>query len=193
MPLITGASLVLRDRSILLEPKRLAGEIRDHGVTVMQTGPSVWAVLLNEVPDFPRVRVAISTGEEIAPDLAHKLTQYGDAVWNLYGPTETTVWATGHRLTLEDKPDGPVSRISAPIGKPLHGLKAYVIDAQGELLPDGEKGELCIGGAGVARGYRGNKDLTTERFIDIEGNRVYRTGDLVTRDASGVLPRASPA
>jgi non-ribosomal peptide synthetase component F len=93
LPLISGASLLPRDRSILIDPRRLAREVREHAVTVVATGPSVWAVVLAEVPDFPRLRVLITHGEAVAPELARRLCAHGEQVWNLYGPTETTVWA----------------------------------------------------------------------------------------------------
>ena len=187
LPLVCGGSLLLRDRALLLQPQQLAREVRSHGVTVLQTGPSVWQLLLAEVPDFPRVRVAISTGEAVAPDLARRLASCAEQAWNLYGPTEATVWATGHRLRADEP--SPYSASSAPIGRPLPGLTAVVVDADGQPLHDDTPGELLIGGEGVARGYRGNPALTQQRFITLpaDGQRYYRSGDLVVRDADGVL------
>lgn len=185
LPLTTGASLLLRDRKTLLDPVQLAADIREFGVTVMQTGPSVWSVLLAEVPDFPKVRVAITHGEAVEPELALRLCRQGDEVWNLYGPTETTVWATGHRLTTA--PAEMLSPISAPIGRPLSHVRAFVLDDTDQPVEDGNEGELCLGGHGVARGYYLNDALTEERFIWIDGERAYRTGDLVVRDRDGIL------
>jgi len=179
LPLVTGGSLLLRDRSILLDPRRMARDVREHGVTVVQTGPSVWAVILAEVPDFPRVRVVITHGEVVSPDLARRLCAYGDEAWNLYGPTETTVWATGCRLSPESA--------TAPIGRPLPHVTAYVVDDNGRPVGEGVEGELWLGGASVARGYRGNEALTHDRFVELGGERVYRSGDVVVRDETGVL------
>jgi amino acid adenylation domain-containing protein len=189
LPLITGGAVVLRDRELLLDPRRLAEEIRGHGVTVFQTGPSVWSVVLAEVADFPRLRVAISTGEAIAPDLARRLVDVGDAAWNLYGPTEATVWATGHRLE-RDATGRPVrSSVSAPIGRALANVEVRVLDEKGAPVPAGAEGELWIGGAALARGYRGNERLTRERFVAVgdDGRRFYRTGDVVAEDVDGTL------
>lgn len=185
LPLVSGASLLLRDRSTLLDPRQLARDVREHGVTVLQTGPSVWAVLLAEVPDFPRVRVAITHGEAVSPELARRLCACGDEVWNLYGPTETTVWATGWRLAPGS--DASPSPMSAPIGRPLPHVRAHVVDEHGLAVGDGVEGELWLGGPSLARGYRGNEDLTRERFVEFDGERVYRSGDLVLRDSRGVL------
>ena len=186
LPLIVGGSLVLRDKRILLDPHRLAGLVRDTGVTIIQTGPSVWSVILGQAPDFPRVRVAVSTGEAISPQMAKTLIRYADETWNLYGPTESTIWATAYRLT-NDQDDGTWTEISAPIGRAIEGLKTLVVDAKNQTAPDNEKGELLIGGIGVARGYRNQPELTRQRFVIVDGTRHYRTGDLVVRDESGVL------
>lgn len=185
LPLATGACVVLRDRAILLDPHGLAQAVRAHGVTVLQTGPSVWQVLLSEVPDFPHVRVAITHGEAVAPALAKRIALQGDDVWNLYGPTETTVWATAARLRPDDAPG--LSTTSAPIGRPLPHVRALILDDQGNAAPYGTAGELCLGGPSVARGYRNNEVLTRERFITVGGERVYRSGDVAVRDADGVL------
>ncbi|UNE64527.1 non-ribosomal peptide synthetase [Xanthomonas oryzae] len=95
------------------------------------------------------------------------------SVYNNYGPTETTVVASSGVVT----PD----MHNPPIGRPLPYLRAYVLDAQGQLAPLGVVGELYLGGAGVARGYLGREALTAERFINdpfYPGERMYRTGDL---------------
>lgn len=185
LPLVTGASLVLRDRSILLDPHRLAREIQLHGITVFQTGPSVWQVILKEVVNFPRVRVAISHGEAVTPELARRIAAHGESAWNLYGPTETTVWATAARIRIQDQPGQ--STTSAPLGRPLPHVRALILDDQGRPAPLGEAGELCLGGPSVARGYRNNELLTRQRFVTIGGERFYRSGDLVKQDNEGVL------
>jgi amino acid adenylation domain-containing protein len=186
LPLVTGGVVVLRDRRLLQDPHGLVKVIRDHGVTMFQTVPSVWSVLLSEIPDFPRIRVIATTGEAAAPDLARRLVDVADEVWNLYGPTETTVWATGHRLQRNE-----TDRLSAsvPIGRPLANVKARVLDEHRMPVPAGTEGELWIGGAGLGRGYCGNEQLTRERFAVLEqdGRRFYRTGDVVVADVDGTL------
>jgi amino acid adenylation domain-containing protein len=189
LPLIAGGAVVLRDRHLLLEPHRLVDEIRRHHVTVFQTGPAVWGVVLAEGPEFPRLRVAISTGEAIRPDLARRLAGAADTAWNLYGPTETTVWAAGHRLGATESTDEPRSTISAPIGKPLSNIEVRVLDEQRMPVGVGVRGELWIGGVALARGYRGRDMLTRERFVAIgeDGQRFYRTGDVVAVDRDGTI------
>lgn len=190
LPLLTGGSFLLRDRSLLRDPARLFAELRHHAVTVVQLGPSSWSVLLNADAGFAHLRVAISTGEPITPTLAARLPQIADLALNLYGPTETTVWATGYRLSPEPDAKGRgASKISAPIGSALAGCSVIVADADGAPVAEGQEGELLIGGAGLARGYRSRPDLTAERFVRLgpKPERFYRTGDLVRRDRDGVI------
>ncbi len=188
LPLVTGGVVILHNRSLALDPRRLASEIRKHGVTVLMTGPTVWSVALATVPDFPRLRIAISHGEAIPLELARRLVDLSDAAWNLYGPTETTVWATGHKL-MRNKTTEPAGAVSAPIGRPLAHVEVRVLDEQRASVPAGVEGELWIGGPSVARGYRGNVQLTRERFATLNGHGeiFYRTGDIVTMDDDGTL------
>jgi amino acid adenylation domain-containing protein len=107
---------------------------------------------------------------------------------NEYGPTETVVGCCIQEARVEDLGQGG----AVPIGRPIANTQLYVLDARRQPVPVGVKGELYIGGAGVARGYHQRPELTAERFIDIAqtgvpgallpdtaGRRLYKTGDLV--------------
>ncbi|WP_338932884.1 amino acid adenylation domain-containing protein [Streptomyces netropsis] len=99
-----------------------------------------------------------------------------------YGPTEATTFATTHRVRDADC-DGP-----PPIGRPVPGTTAHVLDEHGAPVPAGTRGELWLGGSQLARGYLGQPDLTAERFVDHPtAGRIYRTGDLVSARPDGVL------
>lgn len=189
LPLICGGSLLLRDRKLLAEPHELAAEIERHGVSIMQTGASIWSSILAQLPEFPRLRVAITTSEAISQASARRLATYGEQVWNLYGPTEATVWATGYRLTGPSCQAGESSAISAPIGQAIAHAEACVLDSNMEPVADSESGELCIGGPGLARGYLNDRQLTEKQFITQRGTgkRLYRTGDLVSWNSDGQL------
>jgi non-ribosomal peptide synthetase component F len=98
---------------------------------------------------------------------------------NGYGPTESTTFACCYRIprTLD------ATMGSVPIGKPISNTRIYIVDQQGNPVPIGVTGEIYIGGDGLARGYRGDPDLTTSRFVlhTFDGNstqRLYKTGDL---------------
>lgn len=186
LPLVTGGSLLLRDRDLLLRPRELADEIKRHGVTVFQTGPSLWKVILNELPDFPHLRVAITTGEATPPELVSRLAPIADRFWNLYGPTETTVWTTGARLDLPPTGAHGRSSVATPIGWPMTDVEMIVVDCDNMEVPDGVQGELLLGGPAVGRGYFGNPELTAKRFITLaNGRRYYRSGDLSERAPDG--------
>jgi len=95
---------------------------------------------------------------------------------NMYGPTETVSTAINYRM------DGATS-CEVLIGKPIANTVAYVVDPEMRPVPVGVKGEICIGGRGVARGYWMRPDLTRERFVGDplnSGERIYRTGDIGT-------------
>ncbi len=188
LPLILGGSVVLGDRPMLLEPGGVAAAIVRHDVTVFQTGPSVWSLLLGPGIEFPHLRVAITTGEATAPALARRLVSIADLVWNLYGPTETTIWCTGQRI---DAPSGldECTPVAAPLGYMWPNMPGIIVDESGELVADGEQGDLWVGGLAVTRGYKDNVGLTDERYVRRPGDpdRYYRTGDVVSRAPSGVL------
>lgn len=189
LPLITGGRMLLRDRSCWLDPARLAREVRNFGVTMVQTGPSTWSSLLNTVPDFPVVRVAISTAEAIHPDLARRLAGQAEQVWNLYGPTETTVWSTAFRITRDTLEHHQHTRLSVAIGHPLANTSVLIVDEQGTPVVPGQPGELCLGGLGLARGYCRSPELTAQKFAALEpsGERYYRTGDIAAWSVDGNL------
>ncbi len=104
------------------------------------------------------------------------------SLWNMYGPTETTVWSALHEVGPDDDP--------IPLGVPVDNTSLYVLDRRLQPVPIGVAGELHIGGAGLARGYRNLPDLTTSRFIEhpfVPGERLYKTGDLCRVRADGSI------
>lgn len=112
-----------------------------------------------------------------------KLNQfYGDhryRVFNNYGPTENTVVTTSFEVKGTSE--------NIPIGKPIDGVFAYVMDEQGRLCPPFARGELCIGGNSLAKGYLYDDEKTDEMFIESQFGRLYRTGDIVRWNTDGNL------
>ncbi|WP_323123645.1 non-ribosomal peptide synthetase, partial [Burkholderia alba] len=175
LPLATGACIELADAAATGDGAALARLLDDSGATVMQATPSGWRLLVEagwRGPARGRL-VGLAGGEALPPDLAEQLAARGVDVWNMYGPTETTIWSTCAPVPR----GGPVT-----IGRALHETVLRVVDASGQLTPAGGTGELCIGGANLARGYLGRPGLTAERFVPDPygppGARMYRTGDL---------------
>jgi len=182
LPLVRGARLVVADRAEVGDAAALQARLARDGITVLQATPVTWRLLQLAGGVPAGVRIRISGGEPIPADLLDVLVGDGVQAWNGYGPTETAVYSAVGRVLA------PPARIGGPVGD----TQLYVADARCQLVPPGVVGEVYIGGAGVARGYLGRPELTSERFVpDLFGGppgaRVYRTGDLARRCADGSL------
>ncbi len=184
LPLTVGARILLVDRETARDGARLRRLIDEAPLTMMQATPATWRMLL-EVGWRGNGRLKIiSTGEALPRELADRLMPCCDELWNLYGPTETTVYSA---LCRVDAGTGPIL-----VGKPVDNTDIHIVDKHMQVLPAGVPGELLIGGAGLARGYRGRPDLTAEKFIaqpfsDVPGARLYRTGDLALWRRDGTI------
>lgn len=184
LPLVVGAQIVLAPRSDAADGAALKALIEHQGVQLLQATPSTWHLLLNAGFRAPPGFRALCGGEALSPALAQRLLAAGIAeLWNMYGPTETTVWSTCARI------DDP-ARIT--VGRPIDATVVRVLDEAGRECGVDAPGEICIGGAGVARGYHARPELTAERFIadpcsSATGARLYRTGDLGAWTAAGEL------
>ena len=182
LPLVEGARVVVAGRDTAGDGDRLAALLAASGATVVQATPSTWRMLLDAGwPGRPGLRV-LAGGEPLPAEVARRLLGTGAELWNMYGPTETTIWSSVARVG-----PGPVT-----LGEPIANTELHVLDPAGGLAPLGVPGELCIGGAGLARGYLGRPELTAERFVRPAAgsglpDRLYRTGDLVRRRADGAL------
>ena len=182
LPLICGGCVVLANRSEARDPMLLCEMLGEVRPTLMQATPATWRGLIDAGwKGNPGMKI-LCGGEAMTRDLAEQLLARSAEVWNMYGPTETTIWSTVQRVT---RGEGPV-----PIGRPIDNTQVYTLDSGRRLVPDGVIGELYIGGAGVARGYRGRPELTAERFVHVEAAgdaRLYRTGDLARWRKDGTL------
>jgi acyl-coenzyme A synthetase/AMP-(fatty) acid ligase/acyl carrier protein len=184
LPLLCGGSIVLASRQTGVDAGALAEALEAHRVTVMQATPTTWRMLVEAGWKGAVDLKILCGGEALSPDLAEELLPRGGSVWNMYGPTETTIWSTLHRIEKHEA--------GVPIGRPIANTQVYIVDEQMNPLPVGAPGELLIGGAGLARGYRNRAEVMAEKFIpqafnDREGARLYRTGDLARYRADGVI------
>jgi amino acid adenylation domain-containing protein len=183
LPLTTGASVILASRDEITDPHRLMDILEKSNVTVMQGTPTNWRMLLAAGwSGNPRLKV-LCGGESLSSSLADELVACCGSVWNLYGPTETTIWASVYQVQAGEA-------AVVPIGRPTVNTTMYVLDRNMHPVPIGVRGELYIGGAGVARGYLGAPQLTAERFVPdpfstAPDSRLYRTGDLVRQRRDG--------
>ena len=180
VPLARGGRVVLvRDALELPSPPAPA--------TLVNTVPSVLAEVLREGGLPSSVRTVCLAGEALHASLVARLERQAGSrrILNLYGPSEDTTYSTWAELASP-------AAAPPPIGRPLPGTSALVLDGRLQPVPPGIAGELYLGGAGLARGYLGRPELTAERFLPSPfggeaGARLYRTGDLARHRPDGVL------
>ena len=181
LALCNGMTLVLRTDAMLATADRFFQACHETGVTILDLPTAFWHVLVDGLGDAvfpPSIHTVIIGGEAAQPEKVARWRARVPAqvqLLNTYGPTETTVVATCAALHQE-----PASSEEAPIGRPLPGAAAYVLDKELQPLPIGVPGELCVGGVQVAKGYHQRDELTAQRFVANpfrEGERLYRTGD----------------
>ncbi len=189
-PLCTGGTLVVPPEGIQLEPGELARHIERQRVTHTLAVPSLLTALLDlgEPERLRSLRVTIAAGEASSRELFedHRAALPNSRYYNEYGPTENTVWSTV--WSGEPVPYRP----QLPIGKPVSGVRTYVLSEHGQPVPIGVSGELYLGGAGLARGYLGRPAPTAAAFVPDpfatgSGARMYRTGDLARHNQDGEL------
>ena len=171
VPLSVGGKVLIVENALFLPSLAFRDE-----VTLINTVPSAIAELLR-MSGVPDSVTTVNLAGEALPDLLVEQI-YADTkaerVYNLYGPTEDTTYST---FTLV----GRGSTVN--VGKPIANSQAYILDAERKPVPIGVPGELFLAGEGLARGYYGRPDLTSERFVanpfsDGTNSRMYRTGDL---------------
>jgi amino acid adenylation domain-containing protein len=184
--LCRGGTLVLTPGPLQANLTRLAHLVEQHRISELLCVPSLYSLLLEQAQpgQLASLRTAIVAGESCPAELVerhHRLLPHA-ALFNEYGPTEAAVWSTAYKC------EPGISGI-VPIGRPIPNAQVYVLDSHLNPLPVGVAGELCIAGAGVARGYLNRAEETAERFVanpftpdpfsaDPQ-SRLYRSGDMV--------------
>ncbi|GGZ87394.1 non-ribosomal peptide synthetase [Streptomyces echinoruber] len=202
---VEGAAVALLPPGGQRDPREVLRAIHEHRVTAVHFVPSMLGPFLDLLEESAAAREAIGTlrnvfcsGEALPGPRVEQFNRLADR-WrresgaerparlvNLYGPTEATV-----DVSFYDCPADPAHGIPrVPIGRPIDNTGLYVLGADDLPQPVGVAGELCIGGAGVARGYLDRPELTAEKFGSdpfVPGDRLYRSGDLARWLADGTL------
>jgi amino acid adenylation domain-containing protein/thioester reductase-like protein len=180
MAILSGATLIIESRDLLMNGIQLEELIRIKKITNIQLPPGVLSLLSNEnLPDLRTVLI----GGEVYP--VNVVTRWAAShqVFNVYGPTECTVWSTVGRVVTA----GDVRRI----GRPIPNVHVAILDDRLKPVSPGTIGELCIGGRGVGLGYLNDPTQTAEKFIpdpySHTGGKLYRTGDLAKCLPDGVI------
>lgn len=170
---LTGAALVVPDKTTLADIKALENYIIEKKVSHIHTVPAFLAEL--SIDDMSNVKRVITGGESCSPSLADKWK--GRCMFiNEYGPTETTITSIEYKAKHSDN-----YHVFVPIGRPVANTYIYILDDHQRLLPFGALGEIVIGGDGVSRGYLNRPELSKQKYIADPfkpGKSVYRTGDL---------------
>ncbi|MFF2886982.1 amino acid adenylation domain-containing protein [Paenibacillus sp. NPDC057967] len=186
LPLSLGMTIVLASEVEKNDPARLSSLLAEAQVDVLQLTPSRykwWSAQTGATEAFSSLSLLMIGAEPLTPSIWQSLKAClspSARLFNLYGPTETTVWASAQEVTEEQHP--------ITIGRGLAETTFLVMNADGQLQPDGVPGELYIGGPGLGRGYMNRPDLTEAAFVSHryrKGERLYRTGDIVRKLHNG--------
>lgn len=192
--LAAGACVVPWPVDLPLGGWELLDWLERERITVLDLPTAYWQEWVRNLVDsrlpLPRsLRLVVVGGQKASASsyAAWRLLAGDRVAWiNTYGPTETSVvataWQPGSDLLLEGR--------EPPIGRPLRGVRVRVLDGRGNRVPVGVRGELHVGGIGLAQGYLHDRELTGARFgsdPEVAGERLYRTGDLVRWSATGTL------
>jgi amino acid adenylation domain-containing protein len=188
--LLFGGQLVVVPYLTTRTPEAFYKLLEEKAVTVLSQTPSAFQQLLGVESSLTearklQLRYIIFAGEKLELHaLKPWIERHGDEkpkLINMYGITETTVHVTFRQITGCDlhKP--------SLVGLPIPDLEVHLLDPHLEPVKNGEPGEICVSGPGLARGYLNRKSLTAERFIHWKGKRLYRSGDLARRVSDGEL------
>ncbi|MGW2332137.1 amino acid adenylation domain-containing protein [Streptomyces sp. NPDC001700] len=183
--LLYGETVVIPDEELRMDPAAFARWAHDHELAQVFVPNVMLRAMSEEVdphgPELSALRHLSQAGEPLSlhQDLRELCENRPELrLHNHYGPSEAHV-VTSYSLpaSVSEWP------LTAPIGKPIGNTRVYVVDRQLRPVPVGVPGELCVAGAGLARGYLGRPELTATRFVTdpfrADGSRMYRSGDLV--------------
>ena len=187
-PLCCGARLRILDRDEVLSPERLCRALEE--VTVLHAGPSLLDGLFRYLRSsraaghsLPRMRHASSGGDMVFPSVMDEMKRaFPNAeLFVIYGCTEISCMGTTFPIRRDATATGTF------VGKPFPDVTVRVLDSNRSLAPLGDTGEIWFAGKGIVRGYLERPELTAEKFVEIEGARFYRTGDVGRLHADGNL------
>ena len=178
-PLAVGGTLVILDRDHVLDPERMARTLTE--VTMFHAGPSLLKHLLPYIEKqgwdasrFARVRHASSGGDMVPPEVLEAMKRIFPTaeVFVIYGCSEISCMGCTYPVPR----DARVQKTY--VGRPFDNVTVRVLDAALRPMPIGAVGEICFAGDGIVKGYLDRPELTAEKFIEIDGQRFYRTGDM---------------
>lgn len=177
-PLTTGKRIRILESALYLKEY-----LKTERKVLINTVPSVMDALIKNEACFDEVVAVNLAGEPIPIQLSNTLVAYDFEFRNLYGPSEDTTYSTCYHITKQHQQ-------SIPIGKPVSHTHVVVLSEGLALQGYNHLGEICLSGAGLARGYLGQEELTQEKFIPhpyLKDRLMYRTGDIGYWSSDGIL------
>jgi len=181
-----GASLHVIPPAQAMAPAKF---VQEHKITTWLSVPSIAAFMsrmgLLKPAAFPSLRYTFFCGEPLLTSVAKawRIAAPNSVVVNMYGPTEAAVMCIGQEYGCNSVP----TRDCVAIGSPFAGMQAAIAKNGSELASTDEHGELLLAGPQLAAGYLDDPEKTASRFVTIDGNRWYRTGDLAYCDKDGLF------
>ena len=160
--LLNGAQLIGIDRDVTLSPLAFAAQLQQQQISVLFLTTALFHQMAQDMPTaFNGLRYLLFGGEAVDPQRVRAILRQGapQHLLHMYGPTESTTFASWYEV--EDADDAS----SIPIGCPIANTQIYLFDSHLKPVPIGVRGELYIGGDGLAQGYLNRPELTAERFI----------------------------
>ncbi|WP_197196800.1 non-ribosomal peptide synthetase [Bacillus sonorensis] len=173
--LLHGGAIYPVSKDMLLDPAQMTSFLKDNCISTMWLTSPLFNQLAHENANmFAGLQHLIIGGDVLSARHVRMVKQSCPAltIWNGYGPTENTTFSACYRIQDDRDP--------IPIGRPISNSSAYIVNSEGRLQPVGAPGELCVGGAGVARGYLNQPELTEKKFVPnpFAPGRMYKTGDM---------------
>ena len=176
--LLNGGKLVMLRKETLLDLSKLSKLMKDEKVTITFMTTALFNTIVDtDISCFDTLKKILFGGERVTVKYVEKALEYlgENKILHVYGPTESAVYTTYYPINKVEEGSKTI-----PIGKPLANTKVYVLDEEGNIVPMGVEGELCIAGDGLSRGYLNNEELTNKKFVkNMRGEKIYKTGDLV--------------
>ncbi|MDP5209824.1 non-ribosomal peptide synthetase [Microbulbifer sp. 2205BS26-8] len=190
-PLLMGGCTVIVEQEVLLSPDSFAALLQQQKISVLFITTALFNHYSRAVPTmFCGLRYLLTGGENSDPEAFQRVFSQGKPkhLIHCYGPTETTTFAITHEVKQLES-----GAQNIPLGRPISNTQIYILDKQGAPVPVGVKGEIYIGGDGVALGYLNRPALTAERFLhdpysrSQDNGRMYKTGDLGRWHDDGII------
>jgi amino acid adenylation domain-containing protein len=186
-PLLAGVPSVILPQEAVLDPEELLQILAEQRVTRIVLVPSLLRALLEHAPNLeerlPELKLWSCSGEVLTWELARRFRKGypGAKLLNIYGSSEVAADVTWHEVREEE--EDAQGTVSVPIGRPISNAQVYVLDRNLNAVPVGVRGEIYVGGDGLAMGYWQQPEMTGERFVPNpiapeRSERLYRTGDL---------------